>query len=183
MKKNPAVFLDRDGVIVKSNVIKGKPFAVRSLRDFRLLPGAIKSISRIKSLGFKVIVITNQPDVAKKKLTLKTLCQMNAILRKKIDIDDIFVCIHKKEDNCRCRKPKNGLLKKAHKKYNIDFKNSFFVGDRYVDIECGIRSGCRTIFINRNYLEKKPEFFEASFNSLILATKYIVDQKKKMVLK
>ena len=70
MKKNPAVFLDRDGVIVKSNVINGKPYAVTSLREFRLLPGAAKSISRLKNLGFKIIVITNQPDVAKNKLTL-----------------------------------------------------------------------------------------------------------------
>ena len=165
---------------MKSNVVNGKPYAVTSLREFRLLPGAVKSISRLKNLGFKIIVITNQPDVAKNKLTLKTLNQMNDILRKKTEIDDIFVCMHKKEDNCRCRKPRKGLLKKANKKYNIDYKNSFFIGDRDIDMECGIKSGCRTIFINRNYKEKKPKFFEASFNSIILAAKYIMNQKRKI---
>ena len=103
---------------MKSNVVNGKPYAVTSLREFRLLPGAAKSISRLKNLGFKIIVITNQPEVAKNKLTLTTLNQMNDILRKKTELDDIFICTHKKEDNCRCRKPKNGLLKINNKLFS-----------------------------------------------------------------
>ena len=86
---------------------------------------------------------------------------MNNYLKEEIQLDDIFVCYHDDVDNCECRKPKPGLILTASKKWNIDLKNSYMVGDRSKDILAGINAGCKTILINNNYKEAnncKPNF-------------------------
>ena len=174
MRKLKAIFLDRDGVIVKSNVINGKPFAPTSLTDFRLLPNTSKNILLLKKYNFKVIVVTNQPDVAKGALSLNTLNKMNDLLYSKAKIDLISVCIHSDADNCKCRKPKNGLILNAAKKYNIDLKKSYLIGDRKKDIDAGVASNCKTIFIDRNYKEDKPINYDYKVSSLQKAIFYIL---------
>ena len=76
---------------------------------------------------------------------------MNNFLKKEIELDDIFVCYHDDKDNCNCRKPKPGLLLEASKKWYVDFKKSFMIGDRWRDIQAGVKVGCKTIFLNYNY--------------------------------
>jgi D-glycero-D-manno-heptose 1,7-bisphosphate phosphatase len=117
---------------------------------------------------FKIIVITNQPDVKYGKLSKYTLKIINSIIMKNFSIDDIFVCIHGNEDNCDCRKPKPGLLKKASEKWNIDLKKSFFIGDRWKDIESGECMGCKTIFIDYNYDELRPRKCSHKFKNISL---------------
>ena len=101
---------------------------------------------------------------------------MHKILRKKTSIKNIYTCIHTAKQFCMCRKPKPGMLIKAAKDHNIDLKKSYMVGDRAKDIACGKRAGCKTIFINRNYKEKKPKSQNASFKNLIEATNYIIER-------
>ena len=172
----PAVFLDRDGVISKSIIIDGKAYAPRSLKDFELFPNVVKAIKLLKKSSFLVFVVTNQPDVGNKLMLKSDLDKMHEKLRKKINIDGIMACTHNQIANCSCRKPKPGMIFKIAKKYKINLKNSFLVGDRASDIKAGKRAKCKTIFIDRNYKETKPTNQDATFLSLMDAASYIISE-------
>ena len=135
----PAVFLDRDGVINRSEVRDGKPYAPRRLQDFRLLPGVINAIYDLKQAGLLVIVVTNQPDIGNGFVDTGVIDAMHEKLRRVSSIDDILVCPHRQDAGCRCRKPKPGMLIKAAKKWKIDLKKSFMVGDRGGGYRCRSR--------------------------------------------
>ena len=155
MKK--AVLLDRDGVINKAIVKNGLPTSPNSLDELEILPGVKESILRLKKLNFICIVVTNQPDVPRRKINKNTVIKINNFLKKKIKLDDIFVCYHDDKDNCNCRKPKPGLLLQAGKKWNVDFKKSFMIGDRWRDIQAGEKVECKTIYLDYNYKDIKPK--------------------------
>ena len=173
MKK--AVFLDRDGVINKAFVKKGLPTSPNSLDELEILPGVKESIIRLKKLNFICLVVTNQPDVPRGKITKKTVIEMNNFLKKEIELNDIFVCYHDDNDNCNCRKPKPGLLLQARKKWNVDFKKSFIIGDRWRDIQAGEKVGCKTIYLNYNYKDIKPENPNFTTDTLLNAV-YIIEK-------
>jgi D-glycero-D-manno-heptose 1,7-bisphosphate phosphatase len=171
---NKAIFLDRDGVLVKSFIRKRKSFAPTKLKDFRIYKESKKCVKKLNSLGFKIFVITNQPDVGKKLISKNTLNKMHNHLKKQIEIDKIYTCTHTQEQKCMCRKPKTAMVLKAAKVYKINLKKSYMIGDRSSDILCGNKAGCKTIFINRNYKEKKPITQIASVKNLKEATKCII---------
>ena len=154
MKK--AIFLDRDGVLNNVNVNKGKPFSPSSFKEFKVLPNVRSTIEKFKLLNYLCIVVTNQPDISRGKISKNEVSKMNNYLKKQIKIDDLFACYHDDVDECECRKPKPGLLFFAGKKWDIDFKKSYLIGDREKDILAGNAAGCKTIFIDNNYGEKKP---------------------------
>lgn len=172
-----AVFLDRDGVLNRGYVRDGKSYAPRTIKDFKLLPYAIKSVEKLREIGFLVIVVTNQPDIDNGLVSMEVVNEMHALLRKKAKVNDIFLCPHSKDKNCSCRKPKAGMLINAAIKHNIDLKKSFIIGDRASDIQAGLAAGCRTIFLNRSYKEPKPVSQEKTFLSINSATDYIITQK------
>jgi D-glycero-D-manno-heptose 1,7-bisphosphate phosphatase len=160
-----AVFLDRDGVINRSEVRNGKPYAPRRLQDFRLLPGAVRAIHDLKQAGLLVIVVTNQPDIGNGLVAAAVVDAMHDKLRQLSSIDDILVCPHRQDAGCQCRKPRPGMLIDAATKWKIDLKNSFMVGDRAGDIVAGQGVGCYNIFINRLYeepLQTEPDSRAAS---------------------
>ena len=170
----PAVFLDRDGVICRSFVRNGKPFAPRKLEDFKLMPNSHHSVKRLKQKGFKVIVVTNQPDIGNGMVTLDVIKAMHQKLLDKTKVDDVFVCTHRQDEACECRKPKPGMLFTASKKHGIDLSKSIMVGDRASDIEAGKRAGCKTIFIDRHYAEPRPLNPNATLPSLQKAVNFII---------
>ena len=155
MKKS--VFLDRDGVINKVYIKDGLPQSPNSLNELKILPGVKESIIKLKKLNFICLMVTNQPNVSRKKIDKNSVIQMNNFLKNEIALDDIFVCYHDDSDNCNCRKPKPGLLLQAGKKWDVDFKKSFMIGDRWKDIQAGEKVGCKTIFLDYKYNEKKPK--------------------------
>ena len=148
-----AVFLDRDGVINRSEVRNGKSYAPRRVEDFRLLPGAVQAIRDLKSWGLLVIVVTNQPDIGNGLVDATVVEAMHERLREVSPIDDIWVCPHRQDAGCRCRKPEPGMLLEAARKWGIDLRKSFMVGDRPGDIVAGHRADCYTIFVDRRYRE------------------------------
>ena len=173
MKK--AVFLDRDGVINKAIIKNGKPLSPNSLNELEILPGVRQSITKLKKLNFVCLVVTNQPNVARKKIDKNSVIQMNNFLKNEIALDDIFVCYHDDSDNCNCRKPKPGLLLQAGKKWDVDLKKSFMIGDRWRDIQAGEKVGCKTIFLDYKYNEKKPKKPDFVSDSLLNAA-YIIEK-------
>ena len=173
MKK--AVFLDRDGVINKAFIKNGLPESPNSLSELEILPRVKESILRLKKLNFICLVVTNQPDVQRGKIKKNTIIKMNNFLKKKIELDDIFVCYHDDQDNCNCRKPKPGLLLQASKKWNVDFKKSFMIGDRWRDIQSGEKAGCKTIYLDYNYKDIKPKNPNFTTDTLLNAV-YIIEK-------
>ena len=149
--KRPAVFLDRDGVIVRGELRGGKSYAPRRLEDFRLLPGAAAAVKALHDRGFLTVVVTNQPDIGNGRVDPAVVAKMHEVLRRKMPLDAIEMCPHSQTANCACRKPKTGMLKAAAKRLSIDFSKSYMVGDRCGDVIAGLNAGCYTIFIDRGY--------------------------------
>ena len=174
---NPAVFLDRDGVLCRTFVHNRKSYAPRKLRDFFLMPYTQNSIAQLKQAGFKVIVVTNQPDIGNGFVDLSVVESMHQKLLSKTLIDDVFLCAHRQDEYCKCRKPRPDMLLAAAEKHNIDLSKSYIVGDRASDIEAGHRAGCKTVFIDRHYSEARPEKPETIVHSLQKAVKYILINK------
>ena len=152
-----AVFLDRDGVINRSLVLNGKPFAPTHLNDFQILPGVRESLLSLKAGGYLTVVVTNQPDLSTGKQTWESLNEIHAYLISQCHIDMVKVCIHTSEDRCNCRKPNPGMLIEASEELGIDLSESYMIGDRWGDIEAGQKSGCKnSFFIDYGYTEKQP---------------------------
>jgi len=152
-----AVFLDRDGVINRAFVRDGKPFPPPTPQELEILPGVAEALRELKANGFKLLLVTNQPDVGRGKLSLQTLDAMHEDLRAHLPLDDILVCCHTDRDKCDCRKPMPGMIIEAARKHNIDLAASFMVGDRWRDIDAGYNAGCKTILIDYGYSERPPD--------------------------
>ncbi len=151
-----AVFLDRDGVINRPVIREGKPYPPSGLSDFEIFPEVYDACNELKKAGYLLVVVTNQPDVGRGTLPLEIVEQQHTFLRQQLPLDRIEVCIHagRGETDCECRKPKPGMILRAAADLNIDLAQSWMVGDRWRDVDCGRAAGCRTIFINRGYCEE-----------------------------
>ena len=152
-----AVFLDRDGVINRAFVRDGKPFPPPTPQELEILPGVPEALRELKANGFQLLLVTNQPDVGRGKLSVQTLDAMHEDLRTQLPLDDILVCCHTDQDKCDCRKPMPGMIIAAARKHNIDLAASFMVGDRWRDIDAGYNAGCKTILIDYGYSERPPD--------------------------
>lgn len=157
-RKQKAIFLDRDGTINKYVGF------LTSAGQFELLPKAADAIKILRRLGYLIIVITNQPVIARGETSLEELenihKKMETLLGKEgAFIDDIFFCPHHPDKgfegeverykiDCDCRKPKPGLILKAAEKYNIDLAKSWMVGDSESDVQAGCNAGCKTCLLN-----------------------------------
>jgi D-glycero-D-manno-heptose 1,7-bisphosphate phosphatase len=148
-----AVFLDRDGVLNKPVVRNGKPYPPASVADFEIYPEAFEALRVLGELALKIVVVTNQPDVARGTQRQSEVEAMHDVLRRALGIEHFYVCWHDDVDRCGCRKPSPGLLTHAAADYGIDLAGSYMVGDRWRDVDCGKAAGCRTIFIERGYSE------------------------------
>ena len=178
-----AVFLDRDGVLNRAIVRDGRPHPPSNLEELEILPGVIEACTRLREVGFLLIVITNQPDVARGTQRREVVEAINRALCAQVPVDDIRVCYHDDADDCPCRKPKPGLILEAAQEWDIDLASSFVVGDRWKDIEAGRRAGCRTVFIDYNYNEPRPESPDCRVNSLMEAVDWIIQHSTKEEVK
>jgi D-glycero-D-manno-heptose 1,7-bisphosphate phosphatase len=169
-----AVFLDRDGVLNRSMVRNGRPYAPTALDEFELLPGVIEAVRRLRTAGFLLIVVTNQPDVATGAVSASVLDAIHQKLRASLDLDDIKVCCHVEADGCRCRKPRPGMLLEAAREWSIDLNRSFMVGDRWRDVSAGKAAGCTTIFVDCGYEERQVDAPDFVVTSLAEAVKIIL---------
>ncbi|QWD76418.1 HAD family hydrolase [Polynucleobacter sp. MWH-UH24A] len=169
-----AVFLDRDGVINRAIVRDGKPYPPASLLDMEILPGVYEALQKLHNANYLLIVVTNQPDVARGIAKKQDIELMHAYLSSKLPIDVFKTCYHDNKDRCICRKPLPGALLEAAQQYDINLPTSFMVGDRWRDIEAGASAGCKTFFIDYNYAEKKPNKPDFIVSSLLDVKKMIL---------
>ena len=151
-----AVFLDRDGVVNRSIVRDGKPRPPFEVDDLEILPGVAEALRDLKSLGYLLIVVTNQPDVARGTLRAAQVEAIHARLADQLPIDDFRACFHDDGDGCRCRKPRPGMLLDAAAHWRIDLARSYMVGDRWRDVDAGTAAGCRAFLVDYGYDEPAP---------------------------
>ncbi|HYC26679.1 MAG TPA: HAD family hydrolase [Nitrososphaerales archaeon] len=194
--KAKAVFVDRDGVLndLVYNPEDGQlssPFTAGQLRVFPYVPDAVRTI---KALGFQVIVISNQPGVAKKQFTLTELEKMNEKIRRALkkggtSFDAEYYCLHhpsasiaKYRAVCDCRKPKPGLLLRAARERDLDLGRSYFVGDALMDVQAGRAAGCTTILVGHlnTFLTKKMEEEKATPDFMAPSLKEVPDLLRKL---
>lgn len=158
-----AVFLDRDGVINElvyhqEQGIIDSPFTVK---QFRLLPGVGEAIKKFRDTGYKVILVSNQPGIAKGHMSQKTSGEIREKMKKELAKDGAFLdgeyyCFHHPEakveefrSNCECRKPSPGLLLQAARDMDLDLSLSWMIGDGLMDIKAGKGAGVRTMLLGR----------------------------------
>lgn len=172
-----AVFLDRDGVINKAIIRESRPYAPNCLEEVEYLPGVAEAIGTLKRAAFRIIVVTNQPDVATGKVRRGTVEAIHERLLCSFPIDDIKVCYHSDADACQCRKPKAGMLLEAAREWSLDLGRCFMVGDRWRDIGAGKAAGCRTILVGDGYGDLRGEVPDARADSLLEASQLILGEK------
>lgn len=155
--KRKAVFLDRDGVLNKAIIRNKKPYPPSSISELEILDGVYKGLHLLRQSGYKLIVITNQPDVSRGKTSIEIVDEINNRIIDLLPVDEIISCFHDDNDNCDCRKPKPGMILEAAKKWNIDLSFSYLIGDRWRDIQTAKNIGLSSILINYDYDEKKVD--------------------------
>lgn len=170
----PAVFVDRDGVLNRTLVVAGKPYAPRRLADFRLLPFVAAGVESLRAAGFRVLVVTNQPDIGNGLVDPAVVEAMHARLRARLAVDEVLVCPHSQDAGCACRKPKPGLLIQAAARWSVDLQRSYMIGDRASDVIAGQAAGCFTIYVRRGYAEKEPQSYTERANSFAHAARIIL---------
>ena len=175
---NRAVFLDRDGVINRTKVKDARPYPPSKLEEVEILPGVPQALTALRHAGFLLIVVTNQPDVARGNTTREKVEAINKYLAAQLAIDEFRACYHDTKDGCECRKPLPGALLEAAKQHGIDLSLSYMIGDRWKDIESGKKAGCKTIFIDYGYAEEQPESFDHRVDSLLEASTIILGDLK-----
>jgi len=177
---NKAIFLDRDGTL------NPDPGYISNPDDFELFPDVPESLKQLREAGYLLILITNQSGIARGMITIEQLeCIHNklASLLQKHDVklDAIYYCPHHPDfpdakgiSECNCRKPKPGLISKALIEWNIDIENSFMIGDKKSDINIGLNTGAKPIFIGKSL----PEGFKniPYFNNFSEATNWILSK-------
>ena len=173
----PAVFLDRDGVINRPKLRQGRPHPPDSVEELEIYPDASTSLRQLEAAGFTLVVVTNQPDVARGKQRREVVHDINEELIRHLPVEAVYVCFHDDADGCRCRKPAPGLLLEAADDLGLDLGRSFMVGDRWRDIEAGRRAGCRTVHIDRHYAERAPERPDVVTTGLAEAVNWIKETR------
>lgn len=151
-----AIFLDRDGVLNEVIVRNGKPYPPAGMADLRIPEGTADALAKLKRGDFLLVVVSNQPDVARGTQKREVVEEMARRLCAVLPLDEVFTCYHDDSDDCACRKPRPGLILDAAKKYRVDLSRSYVVGDRWRDIQAGTTAGCKTIWIDRGYTEAAP---------------------------
>ena len=156
------------------------------MEQFELFPDLPQVIRKIRE-DFLVIIVTNQPDIARNKMSETELEKMHEKLREQIEFDDLFVCIHDDADNCQCRKPKPGMIINTAIKWKIDLKNSIIIGDSWRDMLAGEKAGLIKCYIdhwgNNNYNNKIQFKYDFKVNDLKSAVKVIYENVLGKVVK
>jgi D-glycero-D-manno-heptose 1,7-bisphosphate phosphatase len=147
----PVVFLDRDGVLNRCYVKNGTTVPPTSVTELEILPGVPEALSRLGNAGLCLIVVTNQPDVARGTQCRRHVDEINARLKALLPLFDVRTCYHDDADGCGCRKPRPGLLLEAAADFGLDLQQGFMIGDRWSDVAAGRAAGCRTVLIETPY--------------------------------
>jgi D-glycero-D-manno-heptose 1,7-bisphosphate phosphatase len=182
----PAVFLDRDGVIIENY-----PDYVRSWADVVPLPGTLTALARLAHSLYKIVIVTNQSAIGRGLLSLHTAEEIHARLVEEIEkaggrIDGSFLCPHRPEDDCSCRKPRPGLFFQAMEALNLDLGRSIMIGDTLTDLKAAQAAGVPRFALVRTGLgEQQAQLAKAAqmqpfpiYNDLAQALSSLVETQR-----
>ena len=156
MNDGRAVFLDRDGLLNRALTRNNKPYPPSTIEEVEIPEGVPEALHSLRDAGFLLLVVTNQPDVARGTQDPAALNAINNFLSERLPLDHIYVCPHDDADKCDCRKPLPGLFHRAAMEYSLTLADCYMVGDRWRDIDAGHAAGCRTVLIDYRYAERGP---------------------------
>jgi D-glycero-D-manno-heptose 1,7-bisphosphate phosphatase len=167
--------MDRDGVISRAIENARRPQAPQSLAQLELLPDVPAALAALKAGGYLLVVVTNQPDIARGTTPRAAVEAMNEWLQSLLPLDAVFTCPHDDAERCMCRKPLPGLITRAAAELHVACAASYMVGDRWRDIEAGRRAGCRTFFVDHGYEERRPDSYDFRVTCLKDAAEIILE--------
>lgn len=171
-----AVFLDRDGILNRVELRGGRPYPPAELGAAVITPSIGPALSRLRQRGFLLIVATNQPDVATGKQSRAALEAFHDLLQTLLPLDEIRVCMELDSPECRCYKPKPGMLLDAAEAHGIDLSASYMIGDRWRDIGAGKAAGCFSIFVDYGYDEQRPDHPDAVVSDPLAAIELVLSR-------
>lgn len=174
-----AVFLDRDGVLNAARIVDGRPYPPDDVGEVTVLPGVESACRRLADAELALIMVTNQPDIARGTRDAATVAAINDHLRRRLRLDDVMVCPHDDADGCDCRKPRPGMILDAARRWQVNLRGSFTVGDRWRDIAAGKAAGTHTIFIDRHYDELAPPEPDLTVDELKESVAWIIETAKR----
>jgi D-glycero-D-manno-heptose 1,7-bisphosphate phosphatase len=157
MEPRPAIFLDRDGVLIEDSHF------VSTTQQVRMVPGSADAVAALNAAGWVVVVVTNQSGVARGFFPVETVAEVHAFIADRLAergarIDAFYHCPHHPQGEveafraeCDCRKPKPGMLRRAAADLGIDLGRSWMVGDRATDLAAGAAAGCGTVLVRTGY--------------------------------
>lgn len=178
MPTGSAAFLDRDGTLVEGRVVDGIPMPNHG--DVEFAAGATQACERLRQLGYALVMVTNQPDVARGAIDARTVEIDNRHIAEYLGIDLVLACTHDDADACECRKPLPGLLYQAASILDLHLdRRSVIIGDRWRDIEAGSAAGVTTVLIDRGYGENVKTPPDHTAPNLLNATEWIQDNLRR----
>ncbi len=177
---SPAVFLDRDGVLNAVRMVDGRPHPPQDVAELTVIDGVLPALEELRRCGYVLVVVTNQPDIARGTTTREAVDAINLAIRDALPpIDAVYLCPHDDADDCDCRKPKPGMIREAVREHNLDLARSVLVGDRWRDIELGTAVGLPTVFVDYGYDEKRPERYDKRVRHIKDAVEWICNSATK----
>jgi histidinol-phosphate phosphatase family protein len=152
--RSKVAFIDRDGTIIEDKVFLGNP------DEIEFFPGAIEAVKILRKSRYKIVVISNQSGIGRRILTKEMVkevndCLLQRLKEKDAPVDALYFCPHHPDDNCDCRKPKTGMIKKAVTELKLDLKNAVVIGDHLCDIELGKNIGAKTVLVLTGHGKKE----------------------------
>ena len=151
MYKNKAIFFDRDGVINKLVARDNGFFSPRTFNEFDFYEDVSSCISSLVKKGFLIFIVSNQPDISRKKMLIKELKKIDIAINKKLNIDQIYYSFDSKVVAGGSKKPSPKMIFDARDQWNIDLSESYFLGDSLVDIECAKNANISFILVKREH--------------------------------
>jgi D-glycero-D-manno-heptose 1,7-bisphosphate phosphatase len=172
MLDRPAAFLDREGTLIEDNTTDGVSARIHAPVEF--VDGASQACERLKQLGYALVMVTNQPDVARGAIDRRTVEIDNQHIAEYLGLDLALACMHDDLDRCRCRKPLPGLLYEAAWTLGLHLdRTSVIIGDRWRDIAAGTAAGVTTVLLDRGFGENLSKAPDHTAPSLLSATEWI----------
>lgn len=152
----PAIFLDRDGTLIEEVNFLSR------VEDLRIFPYTKNALERLAAAGFLLFVVTNQSGIGRGLFTREDMHEIHKALRAEFGdlITDFYYCPHLPDEGCDCRKPKTALIERAASEHGIDLANSWFIGDKDIDIQTGMNARTRTCLVSTGYGSKHQEILD-----------------------
>ncbi len=172
------VFLDRDGVINHPVIRDGRPYSPMRSEDLRIIDGVVESCARLRAAGFGLVLMTNQPEIARSNLSWVELDAMHDRLEDLLALDLVLVCPHDDADACTCRKPAPGLVLEGASSLGCDPSDCSVIGDRWRDVEVAHRVGAQAYFVDFGWKERAPDPPFVAVKSLAHATAMILGESE-----